>query len=162
MMKIFDFGKIAYKGNRKINSVEVWIELENEDNKPVFNASAHVYNSTKTDVVLSGQCFDELSAYINNKTFQKIKKFWCLYHCNNLHPGTPKQEKAIRDYLLRNHSAIYTPDDLKNIHHLCDLSEIYNFLESIDLLVDNGHKYGSDFLYEPIPEDDLKEIKALF
>lgn len=144
--KTFQFGKIGLYGKRKINLVEIEICL-NETDKPVFTANATVWNQNKTDCVLAGQCLDELISYLkNNKLFMKIYKLWKLYHLNNMHAGTPKQEAAIEEYLKE---------------HKYDYKEICKYLGSINLLEDNGYKYGSSWLYEPIPENNLKEIREL-
>lgn len=47
MKKIFNLGKIALYGKRKINEVNLKIELKEKDGKPVFSASAMVWNSKK-------------------------------------------------------------------------------------------------------------------
>ena len=142
-----NFGKIAYCGKRKTNLVEVEVELENYPTKPVFTASAIVWNQSKTDAIRAGQCLDELVPYLkDNELFMKIHRLWKLYHLNDMKAGTPKQETAIKEYL-------------KNHHY--DYDEVCDYLESINLLKDDGYKYGSSWLYEPIPENDLEEIRRL-
>ena len=143
-----NFGKIAYCGKRKVNLVEVEIELENYPTKPVFTASVIIWNQSKTDATRAGQCLDALVSYLkDNELFMKIYRLWKLYHLNDMKAGTPKQEAAVEEYL-------------KN--HYYDYDEVCAYLESINLLKDNGYKYGSAWLYEPIPENDLKEIRKLF
>ena len=144
--KTFQFGKIGLYGKRKINLVEVEICLEETD-KPVFTASATVWNRSKTDCILAGQCLDTLVPYLkDNELFMKIHRFWKLFHLNNMKAGTPKQEAAVEEYLK---------------DHKYDYKEVCDYLESINLLEDNGYKYGTSWLYEPIPENDLEEIREL-
>lgn len=146
--RTINFGKIGLHGNRKINLVLVKVSLEGADTKPVFSASATVLNQNKTECLLSGQCLDELVPYLkDNELFMKVHRLWKLHHLNDMKAGTPKQEAAVKEYL-------------KN--HYYDYREVCNYLESIGLLEDSGYKYGSSWLYEPIPESDLKEIKELF
>ena len=61
-----NFGKIAYCGKRKVNLVEVEVELENYPTKPVFTASAIVWNQSKTDTIRAGQCLDALVPYFKD------------------------------------------------------------------------------------------------
>lgn len=145
--KTFQFGKIGLYGKRKINSVEVEVALEDDSDKPVFTTSATVWNQSQTDCILAGQCLDTLVPYLkNNELFMKIHRLWKLYHLNNMKAGTPKQEAAVEEYLK---------------DHKYDYKEVCDYLESINLLEDNGYKYGTSWLYEPIPENDLEEIRKL-
>ena len=145
--KTFQFGKIGLYGKRKINSVEVEVALEDYPTKPVFTASAIVWNQSKTDFILAGQCLDKLVPYLkDNELFMKIYRLWKLHHLNSMKAGTPKQEAAVEEYLK---------------DHKYDYKEVCKYLESIDLLEDNDYKYGTSWLYAPIPENDLEEIKNL-
>lgn len=146
--KTFQFGKIGLYGKRKINSVEVEVALEDYPTKPVFTVSATVWNQSKTDCILAGQCLDTLVPYLkDNELFMKIHRLWKLYHLNNMKAGTPKQEAAVEEYLK---------------DHKYDYKEVCDYLESINLLEDNGYRYGTSWLYAPIVEVDLNEIKSLF
>ena len=141
-------GKIAYAGKRKINPVELTIALEDRKAGPVFTASATVWNQSKTDCLLAGQCLDRLVPhFIGDETFMKVYRFWKAYHLNDMKAGTPKQEAAVEEYLK---------------DHVYDYGEVCDYLESIGLLEDNGYRYGTAWLYAPIPESDLEEIKKLF
>ena len=156
MKKTFNLGKIALYGKRKINLVTLDIELNEKEGKPVFSASAMVWNSKKTDCLMGGQCLDDLYknfiAIRNNKIFKNVYKFWKLYHLNDMHAGTIEQEKAIKDWENKGNKYDYTA--------ACE------YLKSINLyeVEYNGkpYKYGHAWLYQAIPENDLKEIKALF
>ena len=141
-------GKIAYFGKRKINPVELTIALEDGKAGPVFTASATVWNQSKTDCVLAGQCLDRLVPhFIGDDTFMKVYRFWKAYHLNDMKAGTPKQEAAVKEYLK---------------DHAYDYGEVCDYLESVGLLEDDGYRYGTAWLYAPIPESDLEEIKKLF
>lgn len=141
-------GKIAYAGKRKINPVELTIALEDRKAGPVFTASATVWNQSKTDCLLAGQCLDRLVPhFIGDETFMKVYRFWKAYHLNDMKAGTPKQEAAVKEYLK---------------DHAYDYGEVCDYLESVGLLEDDGYRYGTAWLYAPIPESDLEEIKKLF
>ena len=145
MKRTFNFGKIDYYGRgRKINSVEVKVELSD---KGVFTASANIWNSKHTDCVCGGQCLDEVAKYVKSDKFKRIYRFWELYHLNDMHPGTEKQEEALKAAGLSSWANNY--------------SECCDYLESINLLVDNGYKFGTGWLKRDIPVEDIAEIEKL-
>lgn len=148
--RTFDFGKIDYYGKgRKINKVEVEIDLKETDRGPVFSANGTIWNCKQTDCVSFGQNLDEISEYISSPLFKQIYRLWKLYHLNDLHAGTKAQEKIINDAFEKTNEQY-------------DYDKACSILDKEGLLIDNGYKYGSGWLYEPIPEEDLKEIESIF
>lgn len=149
MRKTFELGKVDYLNhNRKDCAVEVEIELREKDNKVVFSSYGRVWNARHTDIYCGGQCLDEIKGLLpDNETFNKIYRLWKLYHLNDMHSGTPSQEKAIREW--------------ESCGNDYDYNKACEYLKSINLYEDNGYRYGSGWLYEPIPEDDLNLIKEL-
>ena len=145
MRRTFNFGKIDYyRRGRKINLVEVKVELSD---KGVFTASATVWNSKKTDCVCAGQCLDEIAKHIKSDKFKKIHRLWKQYHLNDMHAGTEKQETALIEAGLTSFAS--------------DYRKCCNYLESIDLLVDDGYKFGTGWLKRDIPVEDIAEIERL-
>lgn len=148
--KIFSFGKIAYYGTRKLNAVELELELKHENNgKTILSICGNVWNAKHTDIVMGGQCLDTLNEFEclkNNETFKCLYRLWKLYHLNDLHAGTESQETLLENWEGRKHG---------------DYDSDCKYLESKGLLYDNGYKYGSSWLYRPIPENDLNVIKSL-
>lgn len=148
MKKTFNFGKIAYNGKRKINTVTVTVEFESG----VFHAMGSIYNMTHTNVFRGGQCLDTIAEYIHTPLFKKIYRLWKLYHNNDLHAGTMEQENAIL--------AKFGNRNASNYKEHCD------YLKSIGLYeVDykgKPYKYGHGWLKHEIPVEDIKEIESLF
>ena len=94
MKKTYYFNKIAAYGKNKVNAVEVTIGLSGDEGRPVFTASGSVWNATHTDIVMGGQCLDDLNNYNSiksNPTFQKILTLWRKYHLNDMHPECEHQ-----------------------------------------------------------------------
>ena len=153
MKKIISFGKIDYYGNgRKMNPVDVEINLKETERGFVFTASGHVWNHIKTDCYTCGQCLDTIAEYVHDDLFEEIYRIWKLYHLNDMHAGTIEQEKAI--------------DEWKAQGNRYDYAAVCDYLKSIGLyeVEYNGepYKYGHAWLYWEIPADDLAKIKALF
>lgn len=169
-----DFGKIAYCGNRKVNKVVVRVELKNnKENKPVFSASAMVYNARGTDCVAGGQCLDTLKKFFRgNKKFNDILGLWERNHLNDMHTGTPEQEKAIKE---SEENGLFAEVEEKLQK---ELDEKWTYCKhtpswydvACEVLKQKGlyevqvegkpYQYGHGWLYESISDDDLKLINS--
>ena len=151
MKKTFTFPKVAYTSSRKSNLPEVEVELRYKDSdlsKPVLSICGSLWNSNHTDIVMGGQCLDRLAKFNSlrsNPLFKKLHRLWKNWHLNDLHAGTVKQESALKE----------SGKQFESYEDRC------KYLESINLLNDDGYVYGSSWLYREIPEDDLKEIISL-
>ena len=129
-----DFGLWYGRRTRAI----VYMEL---DDKNVLHVWADIRG------VGYGQAIDEIAkAYKGNPLAEKIVNWWRKYHLNDMHAGTPKQEEALNKAGITNWA-----DD----YDICR-----KYLASIGLLYDNGYKFGSAWLKEEIPANDLQDIKA--
>lgn len=136
------------------------IELENKSKGPVLSISATVYNKYKTDIICAGQCLDTIAETNlgKNAIFQEIYDLWKKYHLNDMHAGTPAQEKALRD-------AVATGE----LSASSNYTEQVAYLKSIRLYVDDSvkdakgeaYRYGHGWLYEPIPVEDIIRIENL-
>lgn len=148
MQRTIKFGKIDYNGTgRKINLVTLKINLEGEE-KPVFTVSADVWNSKKTDILMGGQCLDNLLPYFkSNKLFVEIYRLWDLYHLNNLHAGTKRQEEFLKKFHIEDWADKY--------YETCE------FLNKNNMLYDKGVKFGTTWHYWDIPKKDLEKIKKI-
>ena len=148
MRKVFNFGKIAYASERKIN--EVTLEMEYRDGR--FCVCGDVWNGRHTDIVCGGQCLDELLPYFkDNELFMTIYRLWDNYHLNDLHAGTKEQEEAIHEHFGK--------------HKYIDYNERVEYLKSVNLyeVPYNGemYKYGSGWISHSIPKEDIEVIKEL-
>lgn len=93
-----------------------------------------------------GQVIDECEkAYSNSedKLAKAICDMWRKYHLNDMHAGTKRQEDLLK--YCKSH----------------DYKEQCDFLEKHSMLFDNGYKYGTAWLKEEIPTEDLEEIKVI-
>ena len=148
MEKKFKFGAIDFEGTGvKDCQVEVTIELRETEGKPRFTASGDIWQPDHTDILCGGQCLDTIAEYIKAPKFKEIYRLWKLYHLNDMHAGTPKQEAAIEEWKAKGNQY--------------DYDKVCEYLASINLLVDGDYQYGTAWLYEAIPDDDLNKIKEL-
>jgi hypothetical protein len=77
----------------------------------------------------------------------KLLDIWDRWHLNTMRAGTPRQQEILRPWLKRNPNKDYTEQ--------CD------YLFSHGLLVDDGYKYGTAWLYDPLPDDVITFISGL-
>jgi hypothetical protein len=162
MKRTFNFGKIDYYGHgRKINPVSITIELRDTPKGVEFSAMGDVWNSKKTDIVAGGQIIDDLGLYIGHKAlYRQILSLWKKYHLNTMHAGTPEQEKCLEDFKSERAQIAKYLNTYENDYDVsCKVLESHGLLE-VNL---NGekYKYGSAWLYQPIPEEDYKKILSL-
>ena len=149
------FGRIDFYGNgRKANAVEVEISLkEFADSTYSFTVCGCIWNSRRSDCVIGGQCLDD-EAFVKlaaeNEMLKEIIRLWKAYHLNDLHAGTPEQEKAVKEV---------------NLGLACDYDKACDYLKSIGLYEveyqGKPYRYGSGWIFYPIPQDDLKKIHQL-
>lgn len=141
MKKIFEFKK------EKIE-VKIKIELKNNKlNNPVFSCTYELYKNNCLECL--GCDIDSLQDILkDNQFYTTLQRLANLYHLNDLHAGTQKQEKALIDAGLNEFANKYTA--------CC------NYLQSINLYNDNGHEFGRAWLYWNILQDDLDLINNLF
>lgn len=149
MKRIINMGKIDYLNcGRKINKVTIEIELKEEEKGKVLSISGNVWNNRETDILMGGQCLDELQGYYkNNLLFKKIYILWKQYHLNDMHAGSKKQEQFLQDNNIENWA--------NNYDKTCD------FLCRHNLLYDNGYKFGETWQFWEIPQNDIEEIEKI-
>lgn len=151
MNRTISFGKIDWYGHGRRNCrVEVKLRLEDTDQGAVFAAGANVWNPRGTGIVCGGQCLEKLVPFIPDPAFQEIVRLWRRYHLNDMHAGTPEQEAEVKRWL-----------DGRRY----DYPAAHEHLREVGLLTveHNGkpYTYGTGWLYEPIPADDLAEIRYI-
>ena len=117
--KRLNFGKVDFYGKgRKVNEVEVEVELRLRGGEPTFvvrgkeweytgydtpkyyelSICGDIWNSRRTDVISGGQNLDTIARYIRTPAFLEVYDLWKKYHLNSMHPGTPEQEAAISEW----------------------------------------------------------------
>lgn len=158
MEKKFDIIKVDgyFRGRNNCQlDIECRMNFDNQG-RMTFAASANVWNSRHTDILMGGQCFDtvvrEFPAVMKNPIFREVYDLWQKHHLNDLHAGTVKQEAILNKWWNRGHRSDYNTD--KRVLNLL------GYLE--DIYEGKPYKYGTAWLYREIPADDQKRIKALF
>lgn len=119
-------------------TAKITIKLEDGKNGPELSITGTYRNSC-------GQIQD----HIKNLLPKRLYTIWERYHLNDLTPGTPKQESALRKFRKENPTWRY------------DYSEACAILRQEDLETDGGYKYGSAWLYTPLPSYVIGYLEKL-
>ena len=95
MRKEFTFDKVAYTSSRRVNlpTIEMKLQYKNGDmKKPVLSICGNISNATHTNVVIGGQCLDEMANIDSlscNLLFKKLYRLWKRHHLNDLKTEVP-------------------------------------------------------------------------
>jgi len=145
--KKFQLGTVeAYGHKRAPVSVSVKLSWDEEENKRVYSAMGYIGNESYGSC---GQILEEIAGYRkDSELFMKLYTFWQAWHLNDLHAGTPRQEAALDEY--RKESGVHN-----------DYKKDCEYLSSIGLYEDEGHRYGTNWLYRHIPDDVWADMKGL-
>jgi hypothetical protein len=106
-VRVFSFGKIAYRGERKINEVTLEIEVRNWNGYPEFTACARVWNNIHSDIVAGGQMVDALynkfPVLSGSILYETIMRLWKEYHLHNI-ANIPAEDRELIGLLFSDKS----------------------------------------------------------
>lgn len=178
MKKLLFIGMVdGYGIGRKTCAAFVTFRLERTNRGLAFAASGEVWNHINTDIILGGQCFEELSKLCSDvkgyALFQRIKKVWERYHLNDMRGGCEHQRAAkwedrrIPVAELPDSTAGRDKRGIVAIHVYPPEAKGQDFVSDSKIHEKGlltkpcpvcGYKYGTAWLYEPLPEEVVKEI----
>lgn len=109
MKRTFDFGLIDYVGRGEARDhVTVEMSYEKKGEKKCLSICASVYDRVRHDLIMGGQCLDDIAPHLNDPLYNEILRLWKLYHLNDMHPECEHQaalgwrEKAKTKVILYN------------------------------------------------------------
>ena len=171
MNRTIDIQKVdGYGKDEKNCMVSVELKLDSGN----FSASADLWNSNRSDILMGGRCFDNLlnnyPELKDNDVFMETYDLWSKYHLNGMHAGTPEQEKAIEEW-MKERKAQGNEYDYKSACEYLKSIGLYEVpVATIDLEANPQFKdaeegamyeYGHSWLKEKIPEQDVERIESL-
>jgi len=148
--QIIDFGKIDFnKTGRKVNLVEIEIELSTDNN---LSICGNVWNNLKTDIISGGQNLDELKPYFKyDQLFNKLYRIWKLYHLNDMQAGTPVQMEHIETVRHKHTGGGWYTWACDELDKVGLLTTTYN---------NKPYKFGSQWIKKEIPQNVLKFLNV--
>ena len=148
--KVLSFYPVPYYDGTSYAQIKVELRTKN-DGQYVLSMQGQIGGRNGS----SGQCYEEIMDTYNKapkqkqfELLQKICAVWERWHLNDLRAGTPRQMAALRELK-------------KSQGKIGDYDAQLKYLESRNLVEDNGYKYGSAWLFEPLPQDVLNFIQKL-
>lgn len=153
-------GKIDWQRHGKPDhKVRLEIGLNENDEGKWCLAICGDVRSPAGECVAGGQCLDEIFAFKEMDPWRPLHGIWRDWHCNDMTPGSPKQEAAVRKWRERRRKA-------GTWNGGWDYEEACKMLERRGLLVDKSFKYrgkpyryGTAWLTRDIPEDVLAVVR---
>ena len=143
-------GKADFFGTgRKVNEVDVDIELKEKDEGMALSLVGSVWNARKTDIVVGGQCQDELAKlpqFQEGGKYRELIELW-KWHLNDMRAGTEWQEKILDEWKAGH------PGEQLDYAKACEV------LKARKAYSDKGYKYGSKWLYRPLPDDVVAKAR---
>jgi hypothetical protein len=85
--------------------------------------------------------------FVTESDLNTIIDIWNKWHLNDMNAGTEKQQAFINEWKKLNKY---------------EYSEVCEALKEVNLYIDNGYKYGSQWLVKPLPEEVITEITNIF
>ena len=141
------------KGKNR-NLVTIDMELHNHKEGLVLSIRGNVWNHNHSDVLMCGQCLDELLPYFKeDEKFLFIYDMWKKYHLNDLHAGTPEQETLLKEAVKNGELSSYGANNYKET---CEYLKQHNLYEVE--VKGKPYRYGSGWLFEEIPLEDLAKM----
>ena len=170
-----NFGRLNTKDDSKHKyHVELDVEITDRNGYDEFSVSGYVYGTNRNDMLLGGQCLDEIDKYFSEDLkhqgtyafFSKIRYYWKKYHLSGLHAGTKDQEGYLRMY----HPNLAFATDYDECCKVLKRAGLYEVeLEKKNeygIEVPKGkntvkYKFGTNWLRWGIPKETFKEINLI-
>ena len=158
--KTFNFGKVAYRGNRRTYPAKVELELEDGGRGLELSICGAIYTPFGR-MVSGGQNLDEMLEFLaESPTFRRLHDIWKKYHLNGLNAGTVRQQSALEKAGITNYDAAC--DYLKSIGLYVDtLAENEHLMCETERANRKHFEYGYGWILRDIPAAALDEIYNL-
>lgn len=164
--RTFRFSGIYFPGRKRPMSILVTLYLTHDDkNRPVFAVRADAREmrdaAAMTLAWYTAKQRDETTGTMrplrDDPLFAELYRLYSLYNRNDLHAGTPAQEKAIRQAIrdgeLNDPTRVEIVSRLKSLRLYVD--------ETVRDAAGGAHRYGHGRIYAEIPKYDLYRIRHL-
>lgn len=137
----FEFGKIAYLSNRKINPVTVNVEIRKHlSGEEYLSISGNIWNQAKTEALSCGQNLDAIKEKLgtDNLLFNRIYYFWKKYHLKYIDKIPKEDLKELLNLFKINDARDYCKGALLKIN------DIKKEIEDILLNIEQYNSFDKD------------------
>lgn len=129
---------------KNIPTIRDWDTLETLHDVPYIHISGRKWNGYFRNYSSSATIEKIEESFPKNKTLLRLANIYREYNMNDFYGGTIRQNEA-----------------LKKKGGRWDYDGAVEYLKSIGLYEDRGYRYGSDWLYKPVPASVVEELKVL-
>jgi hypothetical protein len=132
-----------------------WETYKSLFNVPVLRMSGEIWETDKQsdenygrDILSGGQNHSVIKKiFKGDKDIERLVEIWEKYHLNDLQAGSKRQNKIIEEWLEKGNKFSH--------------EEVGKVLREAGVHFDNGYTYGSQWLYQPIPDSVIVELKNI-
>jgi len=132
---------------KNIPTIRDWDTLETLHDVPYIHISGRKWNGYFRNYSSSATIAKIEESFPKNKTLLRLASIYREYNMNDFYAGTVRQNEALKNW--------YTPENK------FDFDKRDEYLKSIGLYEDKGYRYGTDWLYKPVPASIVEELKSL-
>jgi hypothetical protein len=177
-------GKIDYENSGKKNcAVTLLITIKTKpattapyldvDLKPIteiteLSITGTVRKPDRSDAYTCGQICDTVQEYFGkSRTIRRICEIWQRYHLNGMRAGTRVQMEALAGLKFTTGEFYKLRCEVLAEKHLLDVPipeesrENFRYMVGADGELPTTYRFGSAWLYEPIPPEVLDELRQL-
>lgn len=164
--RVFHLGLVRVPGRRLKYQVNVEAELKYIEDHWTFGVSASVERGNSW--IMGGQCLDSIEREFSDQfnasqkaLWDRLYRWWKLYHLNDLTAGTPEQEAAVKAWKAQGNEFDYNAVTayLKEI----GLWEIpFTGILNRKRVENVPYKYGHGWITEEIPQKEVVDMLVLF
>lgn len=108
---------------------------------PCLSIHGNLYRKRARTPFACGQIYDSFEP--QTAAQKHLVEFWKQHHLNDMQAGTKRQQQCLKD---------------NDGNEKFDYTNSCKILEQHNLLVDNGYKYGTDWLWREYPIDELEQL----
>lgn len=166
---LLGYAKGDLYGYKRALPVEIDVEIREEKDGSVLSICGTIWTPRRSDAVVGGQCYGTIAKlFPDDPKVQRIIEVWKRWHLNGMRAGCEHQraEKWVERPIDPT-----KPLDAYGIHFEGQRSPSSNRLtwvrpeERPDGLLTApcpacGYHYGTRWLYEPLPEEIIEEVKT--
>jgi len=148
-------------GYKQSLPVTIEIELKQENKGVVLSIVGNIWQPRRGDIVEGGQCQDTIREHLNDGTLKlkgytkeeilKLLDIWDRWHLNDLRAGCEHQRALI---------PLYKKEKGEDFFNASNYDEIIKLPEFKKCPV-CGYKYGTAWLFEPLPKEVISFIREL-
>jgi len=158
-----EIGKISGEkfGYRQSLPITIEIKLKQTEKGEALSICGNIWKPKRTDIVEGGQCQDTIREALNEGKIKlkgyteadilKLLDIWDRWHLNDLRAGCEHQRALIPLYKKEKGEDFF---DVSNYDEIIKLPEF----KKCSIC---GYKYGTAWLFEPLPKEVISFIREL-